>query len=164
MLQVEIVGLGYDSASFTPVVLLKEIDGERILPIWIGGSEADAIQLMLTGKSFYRPLAHDLMKNIIIGLQAELQRVVIHELKDNTFYAKLCLHKEQISVEIDARPSDSIALALRMKAPLYVADEVMEQGGHHIDIDGNLKEPNSSESLREYLSNLNPEDFGKFEL
>ena len=111
MIEVIISGLAYDTLSNAPVVLLKEREGERVLPIWIGPNEAGAIALELSGMEYRRPLTHDLMKSIMNGLNANLQKVVVSSLKDSTFYAKFYIlaSKNEI-IEIDARPSDSIAM------------------------------------------------------
>lgn len=159
MVEVQVTGLALDHTN-SPVVLLREINGDKVLPIWIGAPEARAIALALEGITIERPLTHDLMKSIIEGLKVKLSRVVIHELKENTFYAKLCLRKKGTILEIDARPSDSIALALRVKAPIYVCPEIMEVNSTPLKMDKEAK----AEALRRYLKNLDPEDFGKYKL
>jgi hypothetical protein len=164
MIEVKVAHLGLDRATNTPVVVLQEKDGERVLPIWIGPAEASAIAMELAGVKFSRPLTHDLVKQIIVGLSAELARVVITQVKENTYYAELHLHRDDHIVQIDARPSDSIAVALRLKAPIFTDDSLLE----HTSID--TVEPMSPEpgatdpesSLKSYLEKLDPEDFGKF--
>jgi bifunctional DNase/RNase len=163
MIEVKVAHLGLDRATNTPVVILQEKDGQRVLPIWIGPAEASAIAMELAGVKFSRPLTHDLVKQIVVGLGAALERVLISQVKDNTYFAELHLHRDEHVVHVDARPSDSIAVALRLKAPIFTHEELLEL----TSID--TVEPMSpdaegldSESLRSYLENLDPEDFGKF--
>ncbi|MEW6685300.1 MAG: bifunctional nuclease family protein [Candidatus Edwardsbacteria bacterium] len=157
MLEMHVVGLGLD-ANQNPVVLLREINGETVLPIWIGPAEATAIAAALQDVKIERPLTHDLMKTIIEGLKAKVTKVIISDLKDNTFYAKVILEKEESFISIDARPSDSIALALRTKSPIFVSLKVL---GRPSEETTKEEEP-EKESLSEYLKRLNPEDLGKF--
>lgn len=160
MVEVKVWKLAMDGRTDTPVVILREIGGQRILPIWIGLAEARAIAMELAGKRFQRPLTHDLIKTIIIGLDATVRKVVICELKDNTFYARIYLEKGDEVVGIDARPSDSIAIALRTKSPIYVAQQLFENQ----PASSELAEEDQSESLRKYLDDLSPEDFGNYPL
>ncbi|MFH1220551.1 MAG: bifunctional nuclease family protein [Candidatus Eisenbacteria bacterium] len=151
--------LALDGRTDTPVVVLQEVNGKRVLPIWIGRSEARAIAMELAGQKFQRPLTHDLLKTIIDGLQGAVRKIVITDLKENTFFAKLFIEKGEEIIGIDARPSDSIALALKSKAPVFVAEELLrEQPAEE------LSEDERAEALRKYLDELNPEDFGKFPL
>jgi bifunctional DNase/RNase len=152
--------LAFDQRTDTPVVILQEADGKRILPIWIGRAEARAIGMELAGQRFQRPLTHDLMKTIIEGLDGTMRKVVIIELKDNTFYAKLFIEKGDDIVGIDARPSDSLALALRTKSPVFVAEELLKAQ----PLSEELTDDERAEALRKYLDELEPEDFGKFPL
>jgi hypothetical protein len=163
MIEVKVAHLGLDRATNTPVVILQEKEGERVLPIWIGPAEASAIAMELAGVKFSRPLTHDLVKQIVVGLGADLQRVVISQVKENTYYAELHLHRDDHVIQIDARPSDSIAVALRLKAPIFTQEGLLELTS--IDTvepmlpDTDAMDP---ESLKSYLENLDPEDFGKF--
>ncbi len=163
MIEVKVAHLGLDRATNTPVVILQEKAGERVLPIWIGPAEASAIAMELAGVKFSRPLTHDLVKQIVVGLGADLQRVVISQVKENTYYAELHLHRDDHVIQIDARPSDSIAVALRLKAPIFTQEGLLELTS--IDTvepmlpDTDAMDP---ESLKSYLENLDPEDFGKF--
>ncbi|MDI6839720.1 MAG: bifunctional nuclease family protein [bacterium] len=156
MIRAEVSGLAYDSMSKMPVVFLKEIDGERILPIWIGFHEASAIAMVREHISPRRPLTHDLIKNIVDGLDASVIKIIVNEIQDGTYYARIYLGRGNSIVEIDARPSDSIAIALRSSAPIYIAEEVLEKGGAFT-----LKE---SKDLKHHFQELKPEDFGKFNL
>ncbi len=160
--------LGIDLLTHDPVVILRDLEGRKYLPILIGPFEATAIALALEGASVPRPLSHDLMVSIISALGAKVQSVQIHDIQNNTFYAKIIIEKDGKTSEIDARPSDSIALALRTKAPIYVEDRIImeesviakkasgQQEGRDIDIEGHDKQ-----MLRKYIDNLKPSDFLK---
>ena len=126
MLEVRVANLGLDRATNTPVVILQEREGERVLPIWIGPGEASAIAMELAHVKFSRPLTHDLLKQVIVGLGAELRKVIITQVKDNTYYAELHIYRGDQVIQIDARPSDSIALALRLQAPIFTSDELLQ--------------------------------------
>jgi bifunctional DNase/RNase len=163
MIEVKVAHLGLDRATNTPVVILQEKEGERVLPIWIGPAEASAIAMELAGVKFSRPLTHDLVKQIVVGLGADLQRVVISRVKENTYYAELHLHRDDHVIQIDARPSDSIAVALRLKAPIFTEEGLLELTSidtvEPMSPDTEAMDP---ESLKSYLENLDPEDFGRF--
>jgi bifunctional DNase/RNase len=156
-LRVNVGGLVKDQRN-NPVVLLKVEDGEEVLPIWIGHSEALAIELQMRGNSFERPLTHDLLKTAIESLGAAIVKVAITELKDNTFFAKLYLRRDNEIYAIDARPSDSIALALKSSADIYVANEVFENHKRLMQSD-HLPSDNPDDALRKYLRDLDPGDF-----
>ena len=158
MVQMKVWKLALDERTDTPVVILQEVSGKRILPIWIGQAEARAIAMELAKQKFQRPLTHDLTKTIIEALGARIRKVTIADLKDNTFYAKLYVEKDDEIIAIDARPSDSIALALRAKSPVYVADSLLRDHPAAKE----MSEDERAEALRKYLDELNPEDFGKF--
>lgn len=159
MIEVAIHGVIRDSESDSYVMLLREKQGEKVLPIFIGEGEAAAIIVALEGLPFPRPLTHDLLKLIIDALQGKVVRVVVSDLTKDTYYAKIYLEANNNVVGIDARPSDSVALAIRVKSPVYVADSIMDTNG--LVLKG--KEVNIDE-LKNRLRNLNPEDFGKFDL
>ena len=125
MVQMKVWKLAQDDRTDTPVVILQEMSGKRILPIWIGQAEARSIAMELANQKFQRPLTHDLTKTIIEALDAKVRKVTIADLKDNTFYAKLYIEKDDEIIAIDARPSDSIALALRTKSPVFVEDALL---------------------------------------
>jgi uncharacterized protein len=126
-LEVRVRGVTVDPQAGSPVVLLEELRGERVLPIWVGIFEARAIAMEMENVAPPRPMTHDLIKNIIEGVKAQVANIVITDLKDNTFYAQIVLHTGGASLPIDARPSDAIALALRAKAPIYVAKTVFDR-------------------------------------
>jgi bifunctional DNase/RNase len=156
-LQVTVGGLVKDQRN-NPVVLLKLADGDEVLPIWIGHAEALAIELQMRGNTFERPLTHDLMKTAVESLGASVVKVTITELKDNTFFAKLYLQRESEIYAIDARPSDSIALALKTGADIFVSNEVFEN--HKRLMQSNqLPSDNPDEALRKYLRDLDPGEF-----
>jgi hypothetical protein len=152
--------LALDGRSDTPVVILQEMEGKRVLPIWIGRAEARAIAMELAGQKFQRPLTHDLMKTVIEGLGGEVRKVNIVELKDNTFFAKLFLIAGDEVVAIDARPSDSIALALRCKSPIFVEEGLIKA---QADLE-EMTDAERAEALRKHLDEIDPEEFGKFSL
>ena len=164
MIELTISGLGIDSSNNSPVVLLKEKNGERVLPIWIGPSEASAIAMEISGVKFKRPLTHDLFKQVLLDLGVILESVFISELKDNTYYARIYLKHGGKSIELDARPSDSIALALRMKAPIHTTEELLDSASKIMPKTVTQTEEYDPEVLRETLRKMNPEDFGKFTL
>ena len=183
MIETYVSGLAFDTVSNAPVVLLKELTGERVLPIWIGPNEAGVIALELSGMSYNRPLTHDLLKSILNGFNAELQNIVVSSLKDNTFYAKFYIQaSENEIIEIDARPSDSIAMALKMNAPIYVSEELEdsfiefstdtdeeEEEDEEFDEEGegaieDIESFTAQLDLRRRLRNIKPEDFGNYNL
>ncbi len=129
LIEVEVYQILLDESVKAPVVVLKEKNGKRILPIWIGQAEAISIAYALEEIATERPLTHDLIKLIIDGFGAKLEKVVINDLRDNTYFARLIFKLNSSVISIDARPSDSIAIALRTKSPIFVARSVMEEGG-----------------------------------
>ena len=163
LVEVRVAHLGLDRATNSPVVILQEREGPRVLPIWIGPGEASAIAMELAGVKFARPLTHDLLKQIIIGLGGELRRVLITAVKDNTYFAELHIHRTGEIVQVDARPSDSIALALRLKAPIFTSRDLLDTPSDHtIEMAGPDQGRLDAQSLQDYLQKLDPEDFGKF--
>lgn len=160
--EVRVAHLGLDRATNSPVVILQEKDGDRVLPIWIGPAEASAIAMELAGVKFSRPLTHDLLKQVIVGLGAELRRVLITQVKDNTYFAELQIHRDDQVFHMDARPSDSIAIALRLNAPIFTDNELLESSSVETVDAADAPLPLDAEQLKTYLENLDPEDFGKF--
>lgn len=162
MLEMQVKGLTLDPLTNMPIVILKDLEGERALPIWVGIFEANAIALEMESVPTPRPMTHDLIKNILEGIQATVSRIVVNDLKDNTFYAVIFLSLNGNEVPIDSRPSDAIALALRVSAPIYVAKKVLDEA-RSIDLsDPELQD--DKEKWKEWLENLRPEDFGKYEM
>lgn len=150
--------LGIDLLTHDPVVILKDMDGSHYLPILIGPFEATAIALALEGAAVPRPLSHDLMRNILESLETALEQVIIHDIRDSTFYAKLILRCDGELQEIDARPSDGIALALRMKAPIYVTDKiVLEESAP----DKKPVDDSEMSRFKKFLDDLKPSDFNR---
>lgn len=158
LIKAKIGGLALDITTNSPVVTLSPEDSPRVLPIWIGHYEAWAIGMELSGVISKRPLTHDLLYSVIKSMGGEIDRICIVDLVEQTFYARIFIKLAEKEIEIDARPSDSIALALKAKAPIFVEEELFK-----------LKEEGISgipdqESLRDRLRNMNPEDFGKYQL
>jgi len=157
MRRMQVDKLGIDLLTHDPVIVLKDVDGKRYLPILIGPFEATAIALALEGTTVPRPLSHDLMKSIIDTLKGKVQKIVIHDIKDNTFYAKIVIENNNETVEIDARPSDSIALALRVKAPIFVSEKIVLEE----TVVDKVAEEQERKKFKEFLDNLKPSDFAK---
>ena len=157
VVEAKVSGLAFDPRVKSHVVVLKELEGDRVLPIWIGANEAQAIARELAGQRFQRPLTHDLVSQLVDGLGARVTRVVISDLKENTFYANLVVEREPDVLSVDARPSDSIAIALRCKSEIFVAEHLLEH-----QAPSELSEEDKAKELRRYLENLDPEDFGKY--
>ena len=162
MVQVKLEGLALDMTTNTPVVILSPEDEDKVLPIWIGHAEAWAIAMELSKVTSKRPLTHDLMKQAIEALDAKVVRVEITELRDQTFYAVVHLARNGDGRTLDARPSDSIALALKTGCPIFVNAELFEPRAR--DDQETPPMPTDRESLRERLKKINPEDFGKYSL
>lgn len=163
MIEVKVAHLGLDRSTNSPVVILQEKEGKRVLPIWIGPSEASAIAMELAGVKFPRPLTHDLVKQVIVGLGGSLKQVLITQVKENTYYAELQIHRADQIVQVDARPSDSIAIALRLEAPIFTNDALLELTSVDL-VESNPIDDNQldTDSLKSRLEKLDPEDFGKF--
>jgi uncharacterized protein len=156
-LEVKIRGLMMDPMTNMPVVVLKETQGSGVLPIWVGVYEANAIALEIEKVQTPRPMTHDLLKN---GLNVHVQRVVVCDLKEDTFYALIWMEREGQIISMDSRPSDALALALRLDCPIYVDDQVLKSS----KITGATAEKSSNEELRKWLENLNDEDLGRYKM
>ncbi len=162
MLEMKVKGLALDSSTNMPIVILKDMEEERALPIWVGIFEANAIALEMEDVPVPRPMTHDLIKNILEKVQATVSRIVINDLEDMTFFAVILLSIDGNEVSIDSRPSDAIALALRVDAPIFVAKKVLDEA-RSIDLtDPRLED--DKEKWKEWLEDLRPEDFGKHEM
>ena len=171
MIEVVVSRLGLDSATQAYVVILQEKGGERLLPIWIGQPEAESIVMQMHHIKRPRPLTHDLCKSIILGLGGELRKVHITRVEKNTYFAELHIARNGDVVQVDARPSDSIAIALRLSAPIFASEsllsEVQIEESEGESFEGEKIQDTSelnAEQLKEYLERLRPEDFGKFNL
>jgi bifunctional DNase/RNase len=158
--EMTVKGLTLDPLTNMPIVILKDMDDKRVLPIWIGLFEANAIALELEKIPTPRPMTHDLIKDIIAGLNATVTKIVVNDLRNNTFYAVIHLSLNGSNIVIDSRPSDAIALALRIGAPIYVSAEVVNKA-RSIDM---TQESEDTDQLKEWLENLKPEDFGKYQM
>lgn len=159
-IEMKIRGLMVDPATNAPIVILKDVQSDTVLPIWVGLYEANAIALEVEKKSSPRPMTHDLLKNLVNGLNATVQRVVVSELKNDTFYAVLWLEQEGEPVTIDCRPSDALALALRTDCPIFVDEDVLRVA----KVIPNPTDQATQEELRRWLENLNDEDLGRYKM
>jgi len=155
-----IKGLMVDPITNMPIILLRDEAGERVLPIWVGIFEANAIALQIENVATPRPMTHDLLRNVIRDLNAAVERIVVCDLKENTFYATIYLTVGGETVAVDSRPSDAIALALRTRAPIFVEDTVVENA-KTIDFGS---ERADSERLQKWLESLDPDDLGKYKM
>ncbi len=155
--EMKIRGLMMDPVTNMPIVILKD-SGDTVLPIWVGIYEANAIALEIEKVSTPRPMTHDLIKNVLSGLDALVHKVVVTELRDDTFYAVIWLERDGHVISIDSRPSDALALALRMDCPIFVEEEVLKNSKQA----ANSSDRVSSEELRKWLEGLNDEDLGRY--
>jgi bifunctional DNase/RNase len=158
--EMKIRGLIMDSSTNTPIVILKDGPGAVVLPIWVGIYEANAIALEIEKVQTPRPMTHDLIRNLVVGMNASLSKVVVNELRDDTFYALIWLEKDGETWAIDARPSDALALALRMDCPIFVEEDVLKSS----KVAAAAADPGSSEELRRWLENLGDEDTGRYKM
>ena len=159
-LEVKIRGLMMDPATNQPVVVLKELQGSGVLPIWVGVYEAQAIALEIEKVQTARPMTHDLLKNVLTGLNVHVQKVVVSDLKDDTFYALIWMEREGQTLSMDSRPSDALALALRLDCPIFVEDQVLKSS----KITSVVSEKSTNEELRKWLENLSDEDLGRYKM
>jgi bifunctional DNase/RNase len=159
-IEMSIKGLMVDPVTNQPIIILRDDAGERVLPIWVGVFEANAIALQIENVATPRPMTHDLLRNVIQDLDGQVQKVVVSELKDNTFFAVIHLAVRGDPVLVDARPSDAIALALRTKAPIYVEEEVIDNAKA---LDG-TPERADNERLQKWLESLDSDDLGKYKM
>ena len=159
-IEVKIRGLMMDPVTNMPIVVLKDTQGNAILPIWVGIYEANAIALEIEKVQTPRPMTHDLLKNLLLGLNVRVHRVVVNELKDDTFYALIWMEKDGQMLSLDSRPSDALALALRVDCPIFVEEDVLKSSR----IASAVAEKNTSEELRKWLENLSDEDLGRYKM
>jgi len=175
LVEVKVQSLALDRTTNTPVVILQELNGERVLPIWIGPGEASAIAMQLADMEFSRPLTHDLLCSVLTGLGGALQKVIITKVESSTYYAEMIVRRNGEVFSLDARPSDSIAVALRVAARIFAQEGLLEEASLEITEDESAvgeaflpKEKDvpeqvmGPEELKEHLRRLNPEDFGRF--
>jgi uncharacterized protein len=159
-IEMTIKGLMVDPITNMPIIILRDKDGQRVLPIWVGLAEANAIALQMENVATPRPMTHDLLRNVIHDLKAHIQKVVVSDLKENTFYALIHLQANGEPIAVDARPSDAIALALRAQAPIFVEDRVID---HAKKIDF-IPDKENAERLQKWLESLDPDDMGKYKM
>ena len=158
--EMKIRGLMMDPVTNMPIVILKDVGSDTVLPIWVGVYEANAIALEIEKVATPRPMTHDLIKNVLTGLEALVHKVVVTELKEDTFYAVIWLEREGHVVSVDSRPSDALALALRMDCPIFVDEVVLKNS----KISSAFTERNTNEQLRNYLDGLSDEDLGRYKM
>ena len=156
----KIRGLMMDPMTNMPIVVLKDIGGDKVLPIWVGIYEANAIALEIEKVATPRPMTHDLIKILLMGLETAIKKVVVSELKEDTFYALIWLERQGQLISVDSRPSDALALALRHDCPIYVDDKVLESSKNSATV----SEKVNNEELRKWLENLNDEDMGRYKM
>jgi uncharacterized protein len=158
--EMKIRGLMMDPMTNMPIVVLKDTDGETVLPIWVGIYEANAIALEIEKVTTPRPMTHDLIKNLLTGLDARVHKVVVTELRDDTFFAVIWMERDGRVISVDSRPSDALALALRLDCPIYVDDEVLKSSKLAAAVSDRV----TNEELRKWLENLNDEDLGRYKM
>jgi bifunctional DNase/RNase len=159
-IEMKIRGLMMDPVTQMPIVVLKEANSDTVLPIWVGVYEANAIALEIEKVNPPRPMTHDLLKNLLVGLETQVHKVVVTELKEDTFYAVIWLQRNGQIISIDSRPSDALALALRMDCPIFVDEEVLKNS----KLVANMSDRVTSEELRKWLEGLNDEDLGRYKM
>ena len=162
-IEVVIHGLTVDSNNNNPVILLKQKDGQKVMPIWIGLFEANSIAMSIGDVEVPRPMTHDLLRSILEESGFKVERVAVTDLKDNTFYATIYLRGDGDLVQVDSRPSDAIALAVRSQCPIYIMDTIFNQSS--IDLDSiEMSHEGTDDKWSEMLENMNPEDFSKYKM
>ena len=159
-IEMKIRGLMMDPSTNMPIVILKDMNGNHVLPIWVGVYEANAIALEIEKVSTPRPMTHDLIKNLLLGLNTSVHKVVVNDLREDTFYALIWLEQDGQTISIDSRPSDALALALRLDCPIYVEESVLKTS----KVSNSAAEKVSSEEMRKWLENLNDEDMGRYKM
>ena len=159
-IEMRIRGLMMDPVTNMPIVILRDLDGKSVLPIWVGVFEANAIALEIEKVATPRPMTHDLIKNVLMGLGGGIRKVVVSDLKEDTFYAMIWVEREGEMIAIDSRPSDALAVALRLDCPIYVEDEVLNSSKNVTAVSDKA----NSEELRRWLENLSDEDLGEYKM
>lgn len=159
-LEMKIRGLMMDPQTNNPIVVLKDVNGTAILPIWVGIYEASAIASEIEKQSSPRPMTHDLIRNLLFGLEAAVKKIVVSDLRDDTFYAVIWLERDGQMISIDSRPSDALAIALRMDCPIFVDDAVLKTSRENASV----AEVGNNEDLRKWLESLSDEDLGRYKM
>jgi bifunctional DNase/RNase len=160
-LEMKIRGLMMDPVTNMPIVILKDVGSANVLPIWVGIYEANAIALEIEKVSTPRPMTHDLIKTLLVGLDAGIQKVVVNELKDDTFFAVIWVHRNGELISVDSRPSDALALALRLDCPIYVEESVLKSSKLANSVSEKVS---TNQELRRWLENLGDEDLGRYKM
>ncbi len=160
MIEMKVEGLVFDPVTNTPIIILKDLEGEKSLPIWVGYPEATAIALEMESVETPRPMTHDLIKNLLAGMDVGVNHILVNNLKNNTFYAVISVNTNDGDVDVDSRPSDAIAVALRMKAPIFVLQEVLDSA-KSIDLDVSKGQEVDEDAFKKWLGDVKPSDFGK---
>ena len=158
--EMKIRGLMMDPVTNMPIVVLKDVQGTAILPIWVGVYEANAIALEIEKVQTPRPMTHDLLKNVLLGLEVQVQKVVVSDLKDDTFYAIIWMERDGQTISLDSRPSDALALALRLDCPIFVSEQVLKNS----KVANAVSEKSTHEELRKWLEGLSDEDLGRYKM
>ena len=158
--EMKIRGLMMDPVTNMPIVILKDVSGDQVLPIWVGIYEANAIALEIEKVTTPRPMTHDLIKNLLMGLDTRVHKVVVSELRDDTFFAVIWLERDGHIISVDSRPSDALALALRLDCPIFVEEDVLRSSKQASSVSDRV----SAEELRKWLENLNDEDLGRYKM
>ena len=158
--EMKIRGLMMDPQTNMPIVILRDVSGNSVLPIWVGVYEANAIALEIEKVSTPRPMTHDLIKSLLLGLNTAMRKVVVSELKDDTFYAVIWLDRDGETISVDSRPSDALALALRLDCPIYVEETVLKSSSKA----ANASDKDNKEELKRWLDGLNDEDLGRYKM
>ncbi len=159
-IEMKIRGLMMDPVTNMPIVILKDVEGNMVLPIWVGIYEANAIALEIEKVSTPRPMTHDLIKILLMGLETGVRKIVVNELKDDTFYALIWLEKDGRSISIDSRPSDALALALRLDCPIYVEESVLKSS----KAASSAADKVNNDDLKKWLEGLNDDDLGRYKM
>jgi hypothetical protein len=159
-LEMKIRGLMMDPQTNNPIVVLKDVNGTAILPIWVGIFEASAIASEIEKQATPRPMTHDLIRNLLFGLETAVKKIVVSDLRDDTFYAVIWLERDGEMISVDSRPSDALAIALRMDCPIFVDDSVLKTSRENTSV----AEVGSNEDLRKWLESLSDEDLGRYKM
>ena len=158
--EMKIRGLMMDPVTNMPIVILKDVSGDAVLPIWVGIYEANAIALEIEKVTTPRPMTHDLIKNLLTGLEARVHKIVVNDLREDTFFAVIWMEQNGKVISVDSRPSDALALALRLDCPIFVEDQVLKTS----KLSNSVSDRVSNDELRKWLENLNDEDLGRYKM
>ncbi len=158
--EMKIRGLMMDPVTNMPIVILKDVSGDAVLPIWVGIYEANAIALEIEKVTTPRPMTHDLIKNLLTGLDARVHKIVVNDLREDTFFAVIWMEQNGKVISVDSRPSDALALALRLDCPIFVEDQVLKTS----KLSNSISDRVSNDELRKWLENLNDEDLGRYKM